>query len=105
MPICSLMFRCLTLNIMLCTLTMLIVGHVHGFWFVVGLASMAVCDSVAPGMCTPCGLLSHVSPTMCFIIRSCGMMDFYYWSPYVFHRIAVLVLRFSLGLVRTAYRL
>ena len=49
-----------------------------------------ICDSVAPGMCMPCGLLSLVSPTMCFMSRSCGMMDFYYWLPYVFHRIAVL---------------
>ena len=49
-----------------------------------------VCDLVAPGVCTTYGLLSHVSPTMCFIPRSCGVMDFYDWSPYAFHRIAVL---------------
>ena len=82
----SLMFRCLALNVMLCALTMLIVGHVCGLSLVVGPVSMAVvprgcgmvCDLVAPGMCTPCGLLSLVSPTMCFMFRSCGMMDFYY---------------------------
>ena len=56
-----------------------------------------VCDSVTPGMCTPCGLLSHVSPTMCFILHSCGMMNFYDWSPYAFHRIAVLGFIVQLG--------
>ena len=56
-----------------------------------------VCDSVTPGMCTPCGLLSLVSPTMCFMSRSCGMMDFHYWLPYAFHRIAVLGFIVQLG--------
>ena len=46
--------------------------------------------NITPGMCAPCGLLSLLSLTMCFILRSCGMMDFYYWLPYAFHRIAVL---------------
>ena len=63
--------------------TMLIVVHVvHPVQF-----SMVVCawrllyDSVAPGMCMPCGLisfLSHVSPTMCFMSGPCGMMDISY---------------------------
>ena len=53
-----------------------------------------VCDSVAPGMCTPCGFLSL---TICFMSGSCGMMDFYYWSPYAFHRIAVLGFIVELG--------
>src|ERR1700735_133620 len=44
-----------------------------------------------------CGLLSLLSLTMCFILRSCGMMDFYYWSPYAFHRIAVLGFTVQLG--------
>ena len=59
-----------------------------------------VCDSVAPGMCAPCGLLSLVSPTMCFILCSCGMMDFYDWLPYVFHRIAVLGFTSTAGFQR-----
>ena len=63
--------------------TMLIVGHVVcPVQF-----SMVVCawwllyDSVAPGVCTPCGLLSllsHVSLTMCFRSGPCGMMDISY---------------------------
>ena len=38
-PACSLMFRCLALNVF----TTLIVGHVHGSFLVVGPVSMAVC--------------------------------------------------------------
>ena len=57
-----------------------------------------VCDLVTPGMCMPCGLLSGVSPTMCFMSCSCGMMDLYHWLPYVFHRIAVLGFQVWLGL-------
>ena len=42
-PAPSLMFRCTTLNVMLGAFTTLIVGHVHGFFLVVGPVSMAVC--------------------------------------------------------------
>ena len=95
---------------MVCVFTTLIVGHVSvtvlplhtlgqcyctignvqtvigpAFGAACALGCGLACDSVAPGMCTPCGLMH-----MCFMSSSCGMMDFYYWSPYVFHRIAVL---------------
>ena len=42
-PARSLMFRCSTLNVMLCAFTTLIVGHVRGSFLVVGPVSMAVC--------------------------------------------------------------
>ena len=42
-PARSLMFRCSALNVMLCTFTTLIVGHVRGLFLVVGPVSTAVC--------------------------------------------------------------
>ena len=42
-PACSLMFRCSALSVMLCAVTMLIVGHVCSSFLVVGPVSMALC--------------------------------------------------------------
>ena len=44
-PARSLMFRCTTLNVMLCAFTTLIVGHVRSLSLVVGPVSTAVCAS------------------------------------------------------------
>ena len=70
-------------------------GNMHGFFLVVGPVSAAVC---ALGLWY--GLwLGHpwhvyalwlVISYYVFHVHPSGMMDFYYWSPYVFHRIAVL---------------
>ena len=61
----------------------LIVGHVvRSVQFSMAVCAWRLlCDLVAPGMCTPCGLisfLSRVSLTMCFMSGPCGMMDISY---------------------------